>query len=131
MPSSGTTPVVLPEPATATTAPIVLQRLLDLLGDDEAAIDELLVMFQQSLVSMQQRLQQARHHDRQALKPLAHELKGGAANIGAETLTELARKLENAALANNSAEMDGLVDAIEAECGHIDAFVTGRNDKRI
>ena len=70
-----------------------MRRLTDLFGDDEGVIDELLAVFQQSLRPLRERLKREVREHGDELKPITHELRGAAANVGALPLTELAGRL--------------------------------------
>jgi len=75
---------------------INLDQLRDLFGDDNEAIAEILQLFQQSMqqvltAKMPHALQQ---QDCSAMKALAHELKGAAANIGGDDIAQLCARME-------------------------------------
>ncbi len=68
------------------------ERLIDLLGSDEAEMNDLLSMAAPTIHSLCQRLLDT--NDETLAKELAHEIKGTAANIGADELSEAANNLE-------------------------------------
>ena len=68
------------------------ERLADLFGDNEDEIRGLLSMAAPSVHSLCQRLLET--NDTALAKELAHELKGTAANIGADELSDAAKTLE-------------------------------------
>ena len=126
----------LPEAATAIEAlapdldAIDMSRLSALLGDDAAAIEELLTLFQHSLGSLRQRLDgEARNHGRR-LKSIAYDLRGAAANVGAEPLVELARQLETLAPGEDWDEIEALVRRIDGQCSRTSDFISGYTGQR-
>ena len=118
-------PAVPPAPTIETgTAAIDMQRLNDMFGEDDAVIDELLVVFQQSLPPLRERLRREVLQRGGGLKPITHELRGAAANIGALPLAELAGRLESLAASDNRGEIDPLAARIDQEFDRINSFVS-------
>jgi hypothetical protein len=60
-----------------------MRRLTEMFGDDDAVIDELLAVFQQSLRPLRERLKREVLGRGSELKAITHELRGAAANVGA------------------------------------------------
>jgi HPt (histidine-containing phosphotransfer) domain-containing protein len=93
-------------------------------GEHDAVIDELLVVFQQSLPPLRERLRREVLQRGGALKPITHELRGAAANIGALPLAEFAGRLESLAASDNWGEIDPLAARIDQEFDRINSFVS-------
>ncbi|MCE9570900.1 MAG: PAS domain S-box protein [Rhodocyclales bacterium] len=106
-------------------AAIDMRRLTDLFGDDEGVIDELLAVFQQSLRPLRERLKREVREHGDELKPITHELRGAAANVGALPLAELAGRLENLAPGRNRSEIEPLAARVDEEFDRIDDFIAG------
>ena len=107
---------VMPANGAETDPPAIdLKRLNDLFGDDLDVIDELLTLFQQSLVPLSERLRQEVQERSRNLQSLAHELRGSASNVGALPLAKLARQLESTATAGDWAEIEALATRIDRE----------------
>ena len=128
-----TAPPALPLPAAGSISErtfagsavaIDLKRLTDLFDDDEAVIDELLTVFGQSLPPLCQRLQHEVGNHGDALKNIAHEFRGAAANVGALPLAELAGQLERLAASGNWSEIAALATRIDAEAIRAADFIS-------
>ncbi|TLS68576.1 response regulator [Mariprofundus erugo] len=80
---------------------INLDQMRDLFGDDNEAIREILQLFESSMQRIVNGGMAAalRDHHGEALYALAHELKGAAANIGADAIADICRKMESQAKA--------------------------------
>ena len=102
---------------------IDMQRLTDLFGADDAVIDELLTVFQQSLVPLRERLRREVLGRGSALKAITHELRGAAANVGASPMSELAGRLENMVPGGNWSEIEPQAALVDHEFDRIDSFV--------
>ena len=92
-------------------------QLLAATGDDEELAREILGLFAESLPDLVRRIASAANgRDATALYAAAHELKGAAANIGAQQIADLAAELESLASAGRSglAVLAGLEAAREA-----------------
>jgi PAS domain S-box-containing protein len=100
-----------------------MQRLTDLFGADDAVIGELLAVFQQSLAPLRERLKREVREHGGALKPITHELRGAAANVGARPLAELAGRLEDIAPNGDWNEIEHLAARVDQECDRIRDFV--------
>ena len=109
---------------------IDIDRLTDLFGDDEAAIDELLTIFQQSLHPLRERLKREVRDHGDGLKSLAHELRGVAASIGALPLAELAGQLEKLAPTGQWNEIESLAVRVAEEFIRTSNFVTEHTKHR-
>jgi Obg family GTPase CgtA-like protein len=128
----GETPVPAAAPAPiidVASVPIDMKRLTDLFGDDDAAIDELLTVFEQSLGPLRERLKREVRGHGDGLKSLAHELRGTAANIGALPLAELGGQLEKLAASGNWDEIESLAARIADEFLRTGNFVTERTNR--
>ena len=117
-----------PAPVVARTADTVpeaidLKRLSEMFDGDDAVIDELLAVFQQSLQPLRERLRREVLGRGSALKAITHELRGAAANVGATTMTDLAGRLENQVPAGNWSEIELQAALIDREFDRIDSFV--------
>lgn len=75
-------------------APLNLERLTDLLGDDHESIAEILELACGTASKALGQLAEGRD-ETDAIRRAAHALKGGAANVGADELAALAAALED------------------------------------
>jgi PAS domain S-box-containing protein len=117
-------PAAIPtQPAETDPEAIDLKRLTDLFGEDDAVIDELLMVFQQSLRPLRERLQREVAGRGSALKAITHELRGVAANVGATAMTEQAGRLESMVPGGNWSEIEGQAVRIDREFDRIDSFL--------
>jgi len=121
-PEPPSTPGLTP-PAEADAAAIDLKRLTDLFGEDDAVIDELLTVFQQSLQPLRARLRSEVQGRGSALKAITHELRGAAANVGATPMTELAARLEQMVPTANWGEIEAQAALVDREFDRIDSFL--------
>ncbi|HET9342204.1 MAG TPA: PAS domain S-box protein [Candidatus Eremiobacteraceae bacterium] len=95
-PSAGGGDVLKQSGAGRMSPPMDLSRLRQFFGDDDAALDELLRVTVENTGSILARLQRALDaHDAESARHAAHELKGFAANVGAETVATLAAQVES------------------------------------
>ena len=135
LPKEATVPAAAPRavPSAPTldlaSVPIDMNRLTDLLGDDDVAIIELLTVFEQSLQPLGERLKREVRDHGGGLKSLAHEIRGAAANIGALPLAELGRQLEKLAASGNWDEIESLAFSITDEFIRTGNFVTERTNR--
>lgn len=84
------------------TPPIDLSHLRNMIGDNTGTINKILVMFAHSLDDLLTRLQSSMtDRNIEATRFVAHELKGTSANVGANTLSELAAKIESITKTDN------------------------------
>jgi signal transduction histidine kinase/CheY-like chemotaxis protein/HPt (histidine-containing phosphotransfer) domain-containing protein len=111
-------------------AAIDLQRLTELFGDDDAVIDELLTVFQQSLQPLRERLKREVRQRGGSLKIITHELRGAATNVGALPLVELGGRLENLAPGCNWSEIETLATLVDREFDNIIRFVSDYTQRR-
>ena len=111
-------------------AAIDLQRLTELFGDDDAVIDELLTVFQQSLQPLRERLKREVRQRGGSLTIIAHELRGAATNVGALPLAELGGRLENLAPSCNWSEIETLATLVDREFDNIIRFVSDYTQRR-
>jgi two-component system sensor histidine kinase/response regulator len=100
-----------------------IERLQTLVGDDPQFMAELCRTFMASSTSLIVELRQAvAVADRPQLKALAHKLKGGAGSVCARRITDLALALEHTAMVEPFAELNGVVEQLQAtldECASI------------
>ena len=111
------------KPVEADPDAIDMQRLTDLFGADDAVIDELLTVFQQSLRPLRERLRHEVLGRGSALKAITHELRGAAANVGASPMSELAGRLESMVPGGNWSEIEPQAALVDREFDRIDGFV--------
>ena len=109
--------------AGAASEAIDMKRLTDLFGEDEAVIDELLTVFQQSLKPLRERLRREVLGQGSALKAITHELRGAAANVGAVPMAELAARLEQMVPGGNWSEIEPQATLVVHEFDRIDGFI--------
>jgi CheY-like chemotaxis protein/HPt (histidine-containing phosphotransfer) domain-containing protein len=109
---------------------LTVQRLTEFLGDDPAGIAEMLDIFRDSLLRWRERLRLDMRHGGQGLRQLAHELKGSAANVGADALASLAGQLHAAALDGKPDAIRHIAAQIESEMEDLLAFIAayGKDD---
>ena len=109
---------------------LTVQRLTEFLGDDPAGIAEMLDIFRDSLQRWRERLRLDMRHGGQGLRQLAHELKGSAANVGADALASLAGQLHAAALDGKPDAIRHIAAQIETEMEDLLAFIAayGKDD---
>lgn len=119
-------PATATPPATSAISPpssFTVQRLTEFLGDDPVGIAEMLDIFRDSLLRWRERLRLDIQQGGQGLRQLAHELKGSAANVGADILAALAGQLHAAAVDNNLEAIRSIAVQIESEMDALLAFI--------
>ncbi len=124
-PAVPSAPTFGPDPAA-----IDLQRLTELFGDDDAVIDEMLTVFQQSLQPLRERLKREVRQRGGNLKIITHELRGAATNVGALPMAELGGRLENLAPGCNWSEIEPLATLVDREFDNIIRFVSDYTQRR-
>jgi DNA-binding response OmpR family regulator len=88
--------------------PVALQNLSELVGDDEAFLQELIGTFLEDAPKLITDMGQAiQENDASALRLAAHTLKSNSADFGAMTLSELSKKLE---MMGREETLDGAAD---------------------
>nr|WP_255496750.1 ATP-binding protein [Aquitalea sp. LB_tupeE] len=109
---------------------LTVQRLTEFLGDDPAGIAEMLDIFRDSLQRWRERLRLDMRHGGQGVRQLAHELKGSAANVGADALASLAGQLHAAAQDGKPEVIRHIATQIESEMEDLLAFIAayGKDD---
>jgi len=101
-----------------------LARLTALVGDDPPFMTQLCRTFMASSTHLLEELRQAvAAGERAQLKALAHKLKGGAASVCAQRVTDLALALEHTALLAPSGELLGVMEQIGAALGECAAII--------
>ena len=99
-----------------TIDPAALDRLLDIAGGDLAFLDELIDAYLEDAPAQLRAMREAAEAGAatELMRP-AHSLKSNSANMGAETLVEMCRNLEEAARGGSVDDAVGRVVAAEAE----------------
>jgi two-component system, sensor histidine kinase and response regulator len=107
--------------------PLALERALSNLGGDAELLEEVVQVFLQTIPELLSQLNNAvRSGDAKEIAAAAHSIKGAAANIGAEVVSETARKLELMGKAETIADA---AKEIESLTGELDALVSFARDK--
>jgi len=89
---------------------------LERLGGDESLLDKIWVKFQSCAPEQMTQLQSALDENKiEVVERIAHSLKSGAANIGAESLSQLANQTELAAKDNNMYQISSLTFQLNSE----------------
>ena len=121
-------------PATPTpdlaAATIDMHRLTDMFGDDDAVIEEILTEFLHSSRSLNERIKREVRNHGGGLKSIAHELRGTATNVGANSLYEFANRMETIAADGNWDEIGSLAVRIDGEIVRNREFITCRTAHR-
>jgi HPt (histidine-containing phosphotransfer) domain-containing protein len=111
-----------------TLDPAAMARLLEITGDDQAFVDELVDTFIEDAAVQVGGLRAAAAADDAgaAVRP-AHSLKSNSANVGATKLAELSRSIETDGRGGAIADLRTRVGEIEAEfAGVRDALLAER-----
>ncbi|MBI5625754.1 MAG: Hpt domain-containing protein [Nitrosomonadales bacterium] len=112
---------------TSATAPVDVNVLKKLVGDDEAMIRELLHEFRLSSSGIAAELRAAcAAGQATAAGALAHKLKSPARSVGALALGELCEKMEKAGKAGDTATLTMLLAGFELELAGVERFLEGR-----
>ena len=111
-----------------TLEPEAMARLLEITGDDQAFVDELVDTFLDDAATQFDALRAAGEADDIAgvVRP-AHSLKSNSVNVGATVLAELCRSLEADARAGAVPDMQARIAAADAEFAEVrDALLAER-----
>jgi HPt (histidine-containing phosphotransfer) domain-containing protein len=100
-----------------------MSRLNDLFEGDRQAIIDLMAVFRESMVRIRGRIVPAASAHESQVADLAHEARGMAGNLGAETLAALATRFEHAASRGEWETVDTLSGSVEREIERVLAFV--------
>ncbi len=103
--------------------PIDLERAIDEFGGRETVervLRQFLTQADEQMAGLRAALAGGQ---REALRRLAHALKGGAATLEAAPLAAAAARLEQASAAGALPELEHLVNKITAELGRVNAYV--------
>jgi CheY-like chemotaxis protein/HPt (histidine-containing phosphotransfer) domain-containing protein len=114
-----------PDPAQF-DAPLDIHVLRQLVGDDEAIIQELLIEFNATTRQQGEALSRAcAESDREQMARLAHQLKSSARSVGAHRLGHLCEEAERCAKANNPdmASVRGLLDELRQVHLHLESLI--------
>ena len=123
-------PAAVPPAPTICADAIDMTRLTELFGDDLPVIEEMLGVFEESLRPLRERLKREVRDHGHALKTIAHEIRGAAANVGATPLAELAERLEGISASGNWDEIELIASRIDNEFVRIPDFISRRNEHR-
>ncbi len=95
----------------------VIATLRDIMQDD--FVDLIETFIKDSLQRREALAQAERSGDREALRRAAHSFKGSSANIGARSLSDLCRQLEDALVAGGEVDVPAYLSAIAAACDFV------------
>jgi HPt (histidine-containing phosphotransfer) domain-containing protein len=111
-----------------TLDPAAMARLLEITGDDQAFVDELIDTFIDDATDQVARLRgAAAAGDAEAAIRPAHSLKSNSENVGAKKLAELSRSIETDGRGGAVPDLGARVGEIEAEfAGVRDALLAER-----
>jgi len=117
---SAQTPPATPAPKPALD-PVLTQGLQDMAAClDPSVLAEIYEVFQSGAVEYLAALRRAvSEREPEALRTVAHALKGASANVGATTLAEVATQLEALGQAHSLANADQLLAALEREFARV------------
>ncbi|MBI1888107.1 MAG: response regulator [Nitrosomonadales bacterium] len=116
----------LAPPDTGATAPVDVNALKALVGDDEAMIREFLHDFRISAAKTAVELRAAcAAGQAMAAGALAHRLKSSSRSVGALALGELCAEMEQAGKAGDSATLAILLPGFEHELARVDRYLDG------
>jgi len=130
---TGATPAAAhanPAAGAAEREAIDISRLVDMFGNDDEAVAELLTVFRESLAPLRDNLMREVGSHGGKLRQVAHELRGAAANVGAVPLAELGGRLEALAARADWREIESLSADIDREFGRAGDFVSRYTEKR-
>ncbi len=100
-------------PADAVLDEASLSNLMDVIGGDSAALNELIDSFASEGETLLRRMRDAtKADDVDALRRAAHSMKSSSNDFGAKSLSALARDLEQRARQHDLTDCDGLLDEI-------------------
>ncbi|MEM6449289.1 MAG: Hpt domain-containing protein [Cyanobacteria bacterium P01_D01_bin.105] len=103
------------------------QQLKQLAGEDNDFEYELLEMFLQDAKQNLQALERAiATRSTQAIKDIAHSLRGASANVGACSMALFARQLEQVAHCGQFTEAHSLLRQITVQCEHIQSYLQAK-----
>ncbi len=115
--------VVKPSPS---PAPVDVNVLKALVGDDEATIRDFLHDFRISAVKIAAELKSACNSGQAAQAgALAHKLKSSARSVGALALGELCEEMEQAGKAGDTAALAALLPKFELELASVEGYLDG------
>jgi len=105
-------------------APMNLQTLWSLFGDDEETIREILETFAVDLRKNCQALHDAlAARERRLFGRVAHSMKGASSNVGADTFAAICSKAEQRAAEASWQELESFVKRIDNEAGRLQSYV--------
>ncbi len=101
-----------------------IEYLMDLFGEDEPLIGELLEVFETSTGNLLSKLGDAvKQKDAMAVKAFAHQIKGACSNIGVTEMAELAASIERATIETDWDNINAVLTTFRARfndiCGEI------------
>jgi signal transduction histidine kinase/DNA-binding response OmpR family regulator len=109
-------------PAASTTPPpaIDLSLLLEVAGDDQAVMQELVHAFRDELRTQTPQINSVvQGGDLKAIQQASHKMKGCAANIGARSLQNVCARMEAAASGGDAAAIAGLMPQLSVEAQRV------------
>lgn len=104
--------------------PVAFNVLLEEFDGDRELISTIMEMFLEDLGDNVNGLKAAvANGEQEEVRKKAHRLKGGASNIAATGLEEMALNLENVAKSKASDSCEGLVAEVEVEAARVSEFI--------
>jgi two-component system sensor histidine kinase/response regulator len=105
--------------------PMNLEKVLDEFLGNRAVLRDVLRVFSDQIHQQVERMRQALSQgDFEVVRAQAHAIKGGAANLTAERLTNLASRIEFAAAQADSGDIGYLLNDLEGEIARIEIYST-------
>ncbi|MCF7810316.1 response regulator [bacterium] len=101
-----------------------IEDILNRLGDDEEILVEILEVFIEDIPKQIEIVREALiQQDSEQIRSQAHTLKSACGNVGAQSLQELSRMLEEAGKKNNLPKSKSIFENIEAEFSKLNIFL--------
>ncbi len=108
----------------AETPVIAWDQLIDRIGDENLIWELMPVCIQDNRTRLESLRQAVAARDPAQVKLYAHAIRGSSASLGAERLSDVARRLERAAAAEDLSEAQASFEIIHAEFARFEAFVS-------
>ena len=103
--------------------------LLERLGDDEKLFDEVVGIFLEDIPVQLKALKDALdNNDAETVWKKAHRIKGASANIGAQTVSDVALKIERAGQQGDLESSVGLIENLKKELHAIETLLSHSED---
>ncbi len=106
---------------------IAWDRLISRIVDEDLARELMPVCVQDNRTRLESLNEAVAAGDAGGVKSYAHAIKGSAANLGAERLSQAARRLEHMATAKDLSSAEECLEEIQAEFARFEAFVSQSN----